>query len=801
MHSCGVSGKKSGDQVPSENSQYDRYKSAKNYFILEIAKEKQTNIFRDNMPSDILKKILGYLLPLSDHLIYEKDFRPEDFGYIFEVFVNKESLVEDKNVLIDNENRKDEGMFCSDIHMAHFISKQIIMDIKKENKSSFTMIDPSMGGGVFIYSFLSNIQEYLDNRELKNCIEQSIYGIDKNELAVDYFLAFLALDYRHLGLRFEVLKKHFVALDSLLLCSDKTCNSWNFLFPQVFKEGGFDYVVGNPPWGRIKANLREYNLLHMDMTADFQGNSLKREIQKNKKFVHDWENYRKYIGSYSEKLKESTDYSHQKYEVDGNLTGGDSDLYKYFVELGYKLLKKDGILGYIIPASFYMAESATGLRHLLLENGNICYLLNFENKKKIFPIHTSYKFIILIYKKTGQAGKVEKAAFNLTELSVLEADLNKAIHMVSYTRQFLKKCSGDYWTIPECTSIFEQNLLKKMYCQYPMLKTKRRDLWSVTFNRELDMTTDSGQFVEKDNANRKDLIPVYEGRMINQYDSSQKIYISGAGRKAVWRENNNKKNVISHYYVDRQMNKFQYYRACYCDITGQKNVRTILSSLIMPDALCGNKVPTCRFFPDNSIFYHLLWIGLSNSFVIDWIMRKKMTITLNFYHWNQIPFPRLNSNDENALIIATAAAVILEKTNSFDLKLAIQEETSNLFMQRYIANRGRSIDALRLEIDTTVAKLYNLGLEDLAVIMMDFPGIDALKEGIVGDKRLGTNKKTSFVTRDSILYAYAKICGLEDVDLKLLYSKHGEEILVTIGEIYILQERIRYYEEKNIMPY
>lgn len=44
--------------------------------------------------------------------------------------------------------------------------------------------------------------------------------------------------------------------------------------------------------------------------------------------------------------------------------------------------------------------------------------------------------------------------------------------------------------------------------------------------------------------------------------------------------------------------------------------------MIGPDAVCGNKVPVVSF-DDDVLDLHLFWVGVANSFIIDWIIRKK----------------------------------------------------------------------------------------------------------------------------------------------------------------------------------
>ena len=62
----------------------------------------------------------------------------------------------------------------------------------------------------------------------------------------------------------------------------------------------------------------------------------------------------------------------------------------------------------------------------------------------------------------------------------------------------------------------------------------------------------------------------------------------------------------------------------------------MLAALIPSHAVCGNKVPTCRFDPaDHGL--DLLWLAIANSFVVDWCVRRRVGTSLNFFVWEQIP--------------------------------------------------------------------------------------------------------------------------------------------------------------------
>lgn len=711
-----------------------------------------------------------------------------DIGLIFEELYNRE-IESGTGVLIDGSGRKDSGMFFSDRSLVRYIINSIVRNDSVFNK---TFLDPSMGAGVFLAEIINHVSKN-HKKNIELFIENSIYGIDKNPVLVDIFKSILWIKYPAIDLK--KLSKHIRSFDSLLtpIYGDK--ESWNGYFGDVFSEHkGFDYIVGNPPWGRVKANIREYNLFYNTLARNFQGDRLKNAVAE-RSFDDGWHNYKRDINAYSQKLKDHVNYSNQVYLVNGRKTGGDADLYKYFLELSFKLLNDSGRLGFIIPASFYMNEGSTGLRHLFLENGAIKNLYGFENKKHIFPIHPSYKFLVMIYEK-GKIGGIEKAKFNLQNPD----DLFNISDTVKYTIKDLNTCSGDYWSVPECRSAKELKLLRKLYRLY-----KNNRSWKAGFSRELDMTLDSQLFVLRDERKHKEIyFPLYEGRMVTQYNCRSKEYISGNGRTSVWKriDNGKKQNIRAHYYVKMEdvANKGikTEYRAAFCDVTGQKNVRTVLATLIPGNTVCGNKVPTCSFEPNNDIRFHLLWIGAANSFVVDWMIRKKISITLNFFHWSQIPFPWMDAKSESAVKICAAVAKLLNIKNGFDLYDVLPDESK----EYYLKYDSLYYDDLRIMIDVLIADYYRLDVYELAMILYDFQALDQNEKGIIGDTRYDTNRKASYVTRDKVLYEFITSHLLNNDDVIELYKKAGFCIEKhTAVDYHSLKKRVAFYNRERIMAY
>ena len=105
-------------------------------------------------------------------------------------------------------------------------------------------------------------------------------------------------------------------------------------FPKVFKDGGFDVVIGNPPYIRIQA--------------------LKEWAQKEVEFYK-----QRYIAA----------------------SKGNYDIYVVFVEKGLTLLNPHGRLGFILPHKFFNAQYGAPLRGLLTEGKHLLGVVNFGDEQ------------------------------------------------------------------------------------------------------------------------------------------------------------------------------------------------------------------------------------------------------------------------------------------------------------------------------------------------------------------------------------------------------------------------------------
>lgn len=187
-------------------------------------------------------------------------------------------------ILLGKEKRDKDNAFYTPNYLVEYILDKTVTKALKE-KSSFTILDPSCGSGVFLVdSFRRIIQENLgenlyceDDLVLKRLLTNHIYGIDINEDAIDvtiFSLYLTILDY-----------KDPKTLSKFVLPNLKGENLFvsdffdeDRLRPLTEKNITFDYIIGNPPWGNVKSGLHMSYCKSRGFTDKQQNNEISRSF-------------------------------------------------------------------------------------------------------------------------------------------------------------------------------------------------------------------------------------------------------------------------------------------------------------------------------------------------------------------------------------------------------------------------------------------------------------------------------------------------------------------------------------------
>ena len=674
------------------------------------------------------------------HWLEGSIIEPDELGRAFESLYGE--IPENKiNVgTRASRDRNTEGVFYTPSFLVEELCLQAISPLllgcsTLESVTSLSIVDPAMGGGRFLLEAAAHIIKKIEDlqqhgrRDPGVLAFASIYGVDRDPLAVDVTRLSLWFAGGAKPALARLLNKQIVCGDALTgevspnrpqgrglpYCSDGIY--WEQAFPTVFgrERSGFDVVIGNPPWGKVKAEFKRFVTASINDASNLQGAELRKFVASHpERNIQDggvaaWESHSDAMKSYAASLRNIFT------ESDGIAGRGDADLYKYFMARCIQLTRTDGITALIVPSAFRNTEGTASLRSKYLDNGRFLFFTERTNRRRFFPIHSMFRFISFAFHKGGASG--------IDNMTFLDGKIDGTPVQLSLAD--LRCVSGDSLLIPEVRNQDEFDLLKRLYRTHERLDAP--GVWSVKFVREIDMTNASGRFVLSSKVSGKDglvYLPLYEGRMVDQFDYAAKEYIGGAGRMAEWRNLPlGNKVVRPHYYLpvkkdDIKIARYSQPRAAFCDITGHANRRTVLAAIIPGGTASGNKVPTCQFQPINDPRLHLLWVAIANSLTIDWLVRRRISTTLNFFHLYAIPFPKLalNSPVAERLIALSASLVKIDDDNA---------KFSNWVM----LNGGNASPAITdalvrsdiiNEIDAIVYELFGLTKTEIDIIRSDF---------------------------------------------------------------------------------
>lgn len=542
---------------------------------------------------------------------------------------------------------------------------------------------------------------------------------------------------------------------------------WPLMFPDMFSRGGFDVVVGNPPWKPMSPDVKEFFAPYdpeVRFLAPAEQKARVKELKSLDGVSEAWDAYCKALYLAARFMKESGRYT---LFAEGNLGKGDFNVYRMFVELALRATKSDGRAAQFVPENLYNGANAAALREHLFTQTALQRIVGFENTKHVwFDIDTRAKFCLYAARPGGTTEEFD-AAFGINSMAKLQA-LHSGLpfHVpVSLVREF----SPDALAISEVQHQSDIEVSRKIYAAFPKFGSGWSDPNFRPYARELDMGNDRDSFASDPVG-----LPIYEGRMVEAYDHRAKAYVSGHGRKAVWRElpfGPDKKIVPQWRIASADIptkigDRWRQVRAGFCDVASPTNQRAFVAALIPPDTICGDKVPTVLLERDDPRAL-LLWVGVANSLAMDFVVRKKVGLKMSFTLVDSLPLPKTFTDTAAELGIARRV-LQLSATGpelcKFWMKTA---PLVGLFETDKPLEAPDERRRAQMEIDVLVARdLFGLTKDEFHYLI---DPSDFLKEEC-GFETFGALKRAEerefggrFVTRDTILNAWEKTTGQQQV--------------------------------------
>lgn len=541
---------------------------------------------------------------------------------------------------------------------------------------------------------------------------------------------------------------------------------WELEFPDVFQnqDSGFDAIIGNPPWDIAKPNSKEFfsniDPLYRGLgnpetrqTELFEDIKVEREwLDYNERFVA-WSNFVKFasnpcgdpehastvtdafpIARGRENQKFHADWREARARSQGfcdpnhpfrNQGGSDLNLYKLFAEQMVRLLRKGGLIGLISPAAIYSDKESEPLRQLLIEGCSLQWLFGFENRTKIFPIDSRFRFCCLIARRGSQTKSI-RMAFGRRELSEW-ADAERIV--INVAGDDLHLFSPTSKAVPEIDNNHDLGILRTIFANGIILGRPEAEKWGHKYVREYDMTAarKKGEYTISEDVLRggnelapgfwrhqqADYVPLYTGKMMAQFDFCFQGWLSGHGKQSKWEQLDFQSKLWRPEFVS-PLSRVRHQwkggtRLVFRDITIATNERTALAAVI-PAWPCGNKLPILAEEGQVSIQRQLALCCILNSFVYDFVVRNRMTgINLNKFILDETPVPNLDSIPLELSVVGARLCLVHEVFASAWYELL--ESCPDLGERPWKAHWATyPIDRLELRAisDAIVAHLYGL---------------------------------------------------------------------------------------------
>ena len=460
-----------------------------------------------------------------------------------------------------------------------------------------------------------------------------------------------------------------------VLARERRFLHWEAAFPGVWDDwerasppGGFDAVIGNPPWDRMKMQEVEWFAARVPEIAKAQRASDRKRMIAALRKAGDPVAVEYDAASDIAEGGTATARDGGSYPL---LSGGDINLYSLFVERAVALSRTSGIVGLVVPSGIAADKGAADFFKGVSTTGRLGALLDFENRRNtlglepFFPdVDSRFKFCVIVMGGPDRRFDGADCAFFQQDAIAAEASAFRL------SPADFSAVNPNTSTAPVFRTKRDAALTLEVYARLPVLMDRRvsppRFVWPVRYERMFDMTNDSGKFrteaeLVKDGAYRVEgggwekgsakWVRLYEGKMVQAFDhraASVIVNVANLNRPAQPAATTTESHADPAFQPRPQfwiavsdVEPFGCppYALGFKDVTSPTNVRTMIASAV-PYAGYGNTLPvllpTTKVAEYKALFP--LMLANLNAFVLDYVARQKVQGQhLNAYILEQLP--------------------------------------------------------------------------------------------------------------------------------------------------------------------
>ncbi|MCJ7430179.1 N-6 DNA methylase [Candidatus Bathyarchaeota archaeon] len=568
---------------------------------------------------------------------------------------------------------------------------------------------------------------------------------------------------------------------------------WYLEFPDIFEreEIGFDCILGNPPWEKIKIEEREWFIGRDDEIANTESKVKRTQLidsleKRNPSLFSLW------VHAQIESQKKAS-FIRQSGRFP--LTAvGDTNTFGLFSEHGWSILGRKGRAGIVVKTGIATDDTWKEFFGSLVDSKAICSLYDFENRELLFPdVAPVERFCLLTIASKSNPQTKSDFAFLLSNTEQLSDQERRII----LTPEEIALINPNTKTLATFQSRRDAEIVKNLYRKHPVLidENNNTNPWNIEYLQIYHMTADAELF----QGNTKEALlergftllpngifvkeierylPLLEAKLFNQLDHRFATFEevdaenrlrrrAGTDQPTIEQKKNADYEIVSRYWVSERdfklvSNKHSWnhkWAFAFRNITRMTTDTRSAMGTIIPWMPMGNSASILLFRGEVPVNDALLFTGVFTSIIFDYILRQKMGGTnLNSFILKQLPAP--TASDLRLMNIAKdgytqCAATYLENRL---IKLVWTSKSLDAFATEAGFVGGPFVwdeperFKLRIEIDATIAKIYGVSKEDFAHI------IDSFR--ILRDKDVSVHG--SFVTKDELLKEYDRISLTEE---------------------------------------